>query len=68
MRISPQQDAKIIEPCNDALQLDAVYKENGHRGFVLSDMVQEHVLDVLRFLAGHGKSPIILGAGPTDSG
>jgi hypothetical protein len=39
MRISPQQDAEIIEPCDYSLQLDPVHEEDGHWRFVLADMV-----------------------------
>ena len=37
--ISAQEDAKIIEPSNDALQLYPVYEEHRDRNLVFSDMI-----------------------------
>src|SRR5215470_5782448 len=53
MRVAPQQHAEVVEPGDDALQLHAVYQEDGDRHFVLADVVQEDVLDALGFLVGH---------------
>src|SRR5437763_8320253 len=62
MRIAPQQDAEIIKPSDDALQLDTVHQKYRDRRLVLEDMVEEYILNVLRFLSRHGSSPIVLGA------
>src|SRR5208337_2335952 len=51
--VAPQQDREVVEPGDDALELDAVDQEDGHRGLVLAHMVQEHVLHILRFFSGH---------------
>ena len=40
------------------LQLDAVDEKNGYRCLVLADVVQEYVLNVLRFFGSHGSSPL----------
>jgi hypothetical protein len=53
MPIPAQQHREIIEPGNHALQFHAVHQKHGDRGFALADMVQEHVLYVLRFFSGH---------------
>jgi hypothetical protein len=50
--IPPEQDREIVEPGDDALQFDAVDEEDGNGRFVLADVVQEDVLNVLIFL-GH---------------
>src|SRR5580700_1666264 len=51
--VAPQQDREVVEPGDDALELDAVDQEDGHRGLVLAHMVQEHVLHILRFFSSH---------------
>src|SRR5262249_9264176 len=45
--VATQKDAEIIEPGHDALQLNPVDQEDRERSFVLSDMVQEGVLEIL---------------------
>ena len=56
MPVAPQQNRKIVEPGNDALQFDTVHQEHRHRCLVLPHMVQEHVLNILRFFIGHSRS------------
>jgi hypothetical protein len=34
MRVPPQQNAKIVEPSNNPLQLDAINEKDGHRRVV----------------------------------
>src|SRR6185312_4402096 len=58
--VPAEQDGEIVEPRDDALQLDAVDQEHGHGGLVLPHMVQEDVLNVLRFLVGHGAILLLL--------
>jgi len=53
VRIAPQQHTEIIEPGDDALLLDAIDEKHRHRGFVLADMVQEHILNILIFFGRH---------------
>src|SRR6185437_12789302 len=60
MPVPAEQDGEIVEPGDDALQLDAVDQEHGHGGLVLPHMVQEDVLNVLRFLVGHGAILLLL--------
>jgi hypothetical protein len=47
MTVPPQQHAEIIEPRHHALQFDAVHQENRERRFVLADVVEEGVLQIL---------------------
>ena len=62
--VAPQQDAEIVEPGDDALQLHAVDQEDRQRRFVLAHMVQERVLKALGSF-GHCCSPFLLSlAGP----
>jgi hypothetical protein len=53
MAIPPQQYAKVVEPCYNALQLYAVYQEDGQWSFVLSDIIQESILKALDSLCRH---------------
>jgi hypothetical protein len=53
MRVATQQDGKIVKPSNDPLQLHAVHQENGHRDFVLPDVVEEYILNALVLFSGH---------------
>src|SRR5262249_54522449 len=45
--IPTQQHAKIIEPGDHTLELDAVHQKYGERSFVFSDVIEESVLKVL---------------------
>ena len=47
MRVTAQQDAEIVEPRHDPLQLDAVDQEDGDRELLFAKVVQEGVLEVL---------------------
>jgi hypothetical protein len=42
--ISPQQDAKVIEPGDDALKFHTVHQENGERNFGFAYVVEKGVL------------------------
>ena len=53
MAIPAQQHREVVKPGDDALQLDAVDEENGDGSFGLAHMVQENILNILRFLSGH---------------
>src|SRR6202035_1928339 len=57
MRIPAQQNTEIVEPSNNPLKLDAIDEKYGNRCFVFPDVVQENVLNVLRFFRSHGSSP-----------
>ena len=48
MTVPPEQDAEIIEPGDDALQLDAVHQKDGERGLVLANVIEKRVLKTLR--------------------
>src|SRR5690606_38939461 len=52
LTVPAQQNAEIVEPGNDALQLHAVDEEDCERGFRLSDSVEEGVLEVLFLIHG----------------
>jgi hypothetical protein len=60
MPIPTQQNGKIVKPGDDPLKLDTVYKENRYRRLTLPHMIQEHILNILRLLVGHGYNPSIL--------
>jgi len=57
MSIPPKKNGKIVKPRDDTLQFDTVHKEYRYRRLVLSHVVQENILNVLRFLVGHGSDP-----------
>jgi hypothetical protein len=57
MPIPAKQNGKIVKPSDDPLELDTVHKENRYRRFTFPHVVQEHILNVLRFLVGHGYNP-----------
>src|SRR5437588_1922153 len=57
MGVPAQQNTEIVEPSNDPLKLDAINEKNGYRCFVFPDVVQENVLNVLRFFRSHGSFP-----------
>src|SRR5260370_9905719 len=57
MPVPAQQNEEIIKPSNNPLKLDAIDEKNGYRFLVFPDVVQEHVLNVLRFFRSHGSSP-----------
>jgi hypothetical protein len=66
--IATQQNAKIIEPSDDALEFDPVYEKNRERDFVFPDMIEKGVLEILSTLARHrsclaSPSPPILANG-----
>ena len=47
MPVAAQQDAEIIEPGYDTLQLDAVDQEDRERNLVLTDKIEKSVLEIL---------------------
>lgn len=59
MRVTAQENAEIIEPRNDPLQLHTVHEENGHRHFRLAHVVQKSVLEVLVFVRRHLIAPVL---------
>jgi hypothetical protein len=61
MPIPAQQNGKIVKPGNDALELDTVHKEHRYRRFAFPHVVQEDVLNILRFLVGHGQTFLFMG-------
>jgi hypothetical protein len=50
MSVSPEQQAEIVEPGHDALELHAINKEYSERDFIFPDEVQKSILQVLRAL------------------
>src|SRR5262249_35252091 len=48
MPVTAQEHAEIVEPGNDALQLDAIDEESRERNLVLAHVVQERVLQAWR--------------------
>ena len=65
MPIAPQQHAEIIEPGHDALQLDAVHQEDRERSFVLADMVEEGVLQILCAFGCHCRCSVFCSRAPS---
>src|SRR5579872_1422371 len=57
MGVATQKHAEIIEPGNDALKLHAIDQEDGNRRAMLAHVIQEYILDILRFFRRHGDSP-----------
>jgi hypothetical protein len=57
--VPTQQHAKIIEPGNDSLQLDAVHQENGERRFAFADVIEEGVLQILCAIGCHCRDPLL---------
>jgi hypothetical protein len=66
--IPAKENAKIIEPRHDALQFDPVYQKDGERDLILSQVIQERVLQVLRAFGCHryDPSPFIDGRAQSD--
>ena len=62
--MATQQNAEIVEPSHDALQLVPVHEEDRERNFGLADVVEESVLEVLLSFGGHGRSFHFLARGP----
>src|SRR5271165_7404888 len=58
MCVAAEQHAEIIKPSYNALQLDTIYQKDRDRCLVFPNVVQEHVLNVLRLFRVHGYSPI----------
>src|SRR5262249_17986858 len=57
--ISPQQHAEVIEPGNDALQLDPVHQEDRERRFAFPNVIEEGVLQILCAIGCHGRDPLL---------
>jgi hypothetical protein len=53
MTIPAQQNAEIVKPCHNTLELDAVHKEYGQRNLLLPDVIEKGVLEILRTIARH---------------
>lgn len=51
--IPPEQHAEIVKPGDHALQFHTVDKEYRQRDFVLSDVVEKRILQILRAFARH---------------
>jgi hypothetical protein len=53
MSVTPKQDAKIIEPGDDALQLDAVDEKYGQGRLIFTNVIEKSVLQTLHTLGSH---------------
>jgi len=53
MPVATQEDAKIIEPSHNALELHSVHQKNCERDFVFAYEVQERVLQILGAFSSH---------------
>src|SRR5688572_12970111 len=47
LRIAPKQQAEVVEPGNNALELVPVHEEDRDRDLLLANMIEEGVLQVL---------------------
>ena len=59
LAVATQQDAEVVEPADNALELDTIDEEDGERRLRLAHAVQERVLQIL-FLFGrfpHNRFP-----------
>src|SRR5262245_5249076 len=63
--VATQEHAEIIEPRHDALQLNPIDQKDRQWGFVLSDMVQEGVLEILRAVSRHRVVPFLCMRAPS---
>jgi hypothetical protein len=66
MRVPLQYDAELIEPSNDPLQPNTIYQKDGDRRVVFEDMIQKHVLNVLRLFRSHEYPRWLFGAEPAQ--
>src|SRR5690554_4803743 len=51
--VPTEQQTEIVEPRDDALQFDAVDEKDRHGDFLLTNVVEERVLQVLHLFTGH---------------
>ncbi len=51
--VPPQQDTEVVEPSDDALQLDTVDQKYCQRDFLFADMIEKRVLQILGSFSGH---------------
>jgi hypothetical protein len=47
MSVAPQQNGELSEPRDNALQVEAVDKDDGNRRCILADIIEEYILYVL---------------------
>src|SRR5690606_17241412 len=64
--VAAQQDAEVVEPADDPLQLHPVDQEDGQRRLGFADAVEEGVLQILLFFA-HRLFALFLSRGPRRS-
>ncbi|MBB3808649.1 hypothetical protein FHS81_000703 [Pseudochelatococcus contaminans] len=55
--VPPEQHAEIVKPGDHALQFHTVDEEYRQRDFVLSDVVEKRILQILRAFARHILEP-----------
>jgi len=51
--VAAKQNAEIVEPRNDPLQLDPIYEKDRQRRFLFSDVVEELILKARYSFGGH---------------
>src|SRR5208282_2357984 len=61
MMIAAQKYREVIEPGHNPLQFHSIDQKYCDRRLVLSNVVQEYILQVLRFLGGRPRSPLLFG-------
>ncbi len=59
LTVTAQQNAEIVEPCDDALQLHTVDQKDRYGDLGFAHMVKECVLQVL-FVGSHRRIPFIV--------
>ena len=60
MTVPTKEHAEIIEPSDNTLKFHAIDQEDCHRDFLLPDMVEKHILKVLRFFWRHFEAFLFL--------
>jgi hypothetical protein len=60
MTVTPQQDAEIVEPRDNPLQLDPIDEEDRQGRLVLADVIEKGVLEALCTFSSHGSFSFLL--------
>jgi hypothetical protein len=53
LTIATQKQRKIIEPGDDALQLDTLDQKHRHWGLLAAEGIEEEILEIIVILIGH---------------
>jgi hypothetical protein len=53
MPVTPQENAEIIKPCDDALQLHAIDEKDREWRLIFANVIEESILQALHALGSH---------------